>query len=138
MFSLSLFPLSFSLSLLSLLSLSHSLSSLSPLSSLSLSLSLLSPLLSLTTLSLSLSSFLSLSSLSLSLSLSLSRSLSPPVLVPSRRVPVPDSRYDWLCEFWKPPSTIPAYLHVVDIAGLVKGAHEGQVSLLRTSVDMEY
>ncbi len=50
------------------------------------------------------------------------------VLVPLRRVPVPDSRYDWLCDHWKPASTIPAYLHVVDIAGLVKGAHEGQVS----------
>ena len=45
-----------------------------------------------------------------------------------RRVPVPDNRYDWLCAHWKPPSTIPAYLSVVDIAGLVKGAHEGQVS----------
>ena len=45
-----------------------------------------------------------------------------------RRVPVPDERYDWLCAHWKPPSTIPAYLSVVDIAGLVKGAHEGQVS----------
>ena len=44
-----------------------------------------------------------------------------------RRVAVPDSRYDYLCEHWKPPSCIPAYLHVVDIAGLVKGAHEGQV-----------
>lgn len=42
------------------------------------------------------------------------------------RVPVPDERYDWLCAHWKPPSTIPAYLSVVDIAGLVKGAHEGQ------------
>lgn len=42
------------------------------------------------------------------------------------RVAVPDSRYDWLCEHWKPPSCIPAYLHVVDIAGLVQGAHEGK------------
>ena len=40
---------------------------------------------------------------------------------------MPDERYDWLCQHWKPPSTIPAYLSVVDIAGLVKGAHEGQV-----------
>ena len=47
---------------------------------------------------------------------------------PLRRVAVPDSRYDFLCEDWKPPSCVPAYLHVVDIAGLVKGAHEGQVS----------
>jgi len=42
------------------------------------------------------------------------------------RVAVPDARYDWLCEHWKPASRIPAYLNVVDIAGLVKGAHEGQ------------
>ncbi|CAI8004194.1 Obg-like ATPase 1 [Geodia barretti] len=42
------------------------------------------------------------------------------------KVAVPDSRYDFLCEHWKPPSCVPAYLHVVDIAGLVKGAHEGQ------------
>lgn len=48
---------------------------------------------------------------------------------PLRRVAVPDSRYDFLCEHWKPPSCVPAYLHVVDIAGLVKGAHEGQVRL---------
>ena len=47
---------------------------------------------------------------------------------PLRRVAVPDSRYDWLCEHWKPPSCIPAYLHVVDIAGLVQGAHEGKVN----------
>ena len=40
---------------------------------------------------------------------------------------MPDARYDWLCEHWKPASQVPAYLHVVDIAGLVKGAHEGQV-----------
>ena len=40
---------------------------------------------------------------------------------------VPDARYNWLCEHWKPASQVPAYLHVVDIAGLVKGAHEGQV-----------
>ena len=45
-----------------------------------------------------------------------------------RRVAVPDSRYDFLCEHWKPPSCVPAYLHIVDIAGLVKGAHEGKVS----------
>lgn len=44
-----------------------------------------------------------------------------------RRVAVPDARYDWLCQYWKPASQIPAFLHVVDIAGLVKGAHEGQV-----------
>ncbi|XP_062519315.1 obg-like ATPase 1 [Corticium candelabrum] len=42
------------------------------------------------------------------------------------RVPVPDERFDFLCEHFKPLSKVPAYLHVVDIAGLVKGAHEGQ------------
>uniref|UniRef100_T1PD99 Obg-like ATPase 1 n=1 Tax=Musca domestica TaxID=7370 RepID=T1PD99_MUSDO len=42
------------------------------------------------------------------------------------RVPVPDERFDYLCEYHKPASKVPAYLNVVDIAGLVKGAAEGQ------------
>jgi len=42
------------------------------------------------------------------------------------RCPVPDERYDWLCDHWKPASKVPAFLNVVDIAGLVKGAAEGQ------------
>lgn len=42
------------------------------------------------------------------------------------RVPIPDERYDFLCQFHKPASKIPAFLNVVDIAGLVKGAHAGQ------------
>lgn len=42
------------------------------------------------------------------------------------RVPVPDSRFDFLCEAFKPVSKVPAYLNVTDIAGLVKGAAEGQ------------
>ncbi|XP_054753671.1 obg-like ATPase 1 [Lytechinus pictus] len=42
------------------------------------------------------------------------------------KVPVPDVRYDFLCEFHKPASKVPAFLHVVDIAGLVAGAHDGQ------------
>lgn len=42
------------------------------------------------------------------------------------RAPVPDERFDWLVDFYKPKSIIPAYLTVIDIAGLVKGAHEGQ------------
>lgn len=42
------------------------------------------------------------------------------------RVPVPDARYDYLCEFHKPASKVPAFLNVTDIAGLVKGAAEGQ------------
>ncbi|RIA83982.1 P-loop containing nucleoside triphosphate hydrolase protein [Glomus cerebriforme] len=41
------------------------------------------------------------------------------------RVAVPDSRFDWLCETYKPLSKVPAYLTVIDIAGLVKGASTG-------------
>jgi obg-like ATPase 1 len=41
------------------------------------------------------------------------------------RCPVPDTRYDFLCDLWKPPSMYPAYLMVTDIAGLIKGASEG-------------
>ncbi|KAF6004313.1 Obg-like ATPase [Cyanidiococcus yangmingshanensis] len=42
------------------------------------------------------------------------------------RVPLPDERYDWLCEAYKPVSRVPAFLEIWDIAGLVRGAHEGQ------------
>lgn len=42
------------------------------------------------------------------------------------RVPVPDARFDYLCEYYKPASKVPAFLNVTDIAGLVKGAAEGQ------------
>jgi len=42
------------------------------------------------------------------------------------RVPVPDVRYDYLVEYFKPASKVPPFLSVVDIAGLVKGASEGQ------------
>lgn len=42
------------------------------------------------------------------------------------RVPVPDKRWEFLCDFFQPASKVPAYLNVVDIAGLVKGAHEGK------------
>lgn len=42
------------------------------------------------------------------------------------RVPVPDARFDFLCEYHKPASKVPAFLNVTDIAGLVKGASEGQ------------
>jgi len=41
------------------------------------------------------------------------------------RCPVPDERYDFLCDLWNPPSKYPAYLQLVDIAGLIKGASEG-------------
>ncbi len=42
------------------------------------------------------------------------------------RVPVPDPRFEELCEIYNPVSKVPAYLNVTDIAGLVKGAAEGQ------------
>ncbi|XP_050418745.1 obg-like ATPase 1 [Patella vulgata] len=42
------------------------------------------------------------------------------------RVPVPDTRFDFLCEYYQPLSKVPAHLNVVDIAGLVQGAHEGK------------
>lgn len=42
------------------------------------------------------------------------------------RVQVPDNRFTKLCEMWKPKSEVPAFLNVTDIAGLVRGAHEGQ------------
>lgn len=38
---------------------------------------------------------------------------------------VPDQRFDWLCELFKPPSKIQALLFVTDIAGLIRGASEG-------------
>jgi len=41
------------------------------------------------------------------------------------RVAVPDERWDYLCDFHKPASKVPAFLNVVDIAGLVAGASEG-------------
>ncbi|OLY83371.1 Obg-like ATPase 1 [Smittium mucronatum] len=41
------------------------------------------------------------------------------------RVAVPDERFDWLVQHYKPASKVPAYLTVIDIAGLVKGAADG-------------
>ncbi|KAI8089219.1 GTP-binding protein YchF [Halteromyces radiatus] len=41
------------------------------------------------------------------------------------RVAVPDDRFDWLCQHYKPAKEIPAFLTVIDIAGLVKGASSG-------------
>jgi len=38
---------------------------------------------------------------------------------------VPDARYDWLCNHYKPKSTVPANLTVYDIAGLTRGASTG-------------
>jgi len=42
------------------------------------------------------------------------------------RVEVPESRLDYLCDIHKPKNRAPAFLTVTDIAGLVKGAHEGE------------
>jgi len=42
------------------------------------------------------------------------------------RVAVPDERYDWLCNYHKPASKVPAFLNMTDIAGLVEGASEGK------------
>lgn len=36
------------------------------------------------------------------------------------RVNVPDDRFTWLCNLYKPKNEVPAFLDVVDIAGLVK------------------
>lgn len=41
------------------------------------------------------------------------------------RVIVPDDRYTWLCEHYKPKSQVPANLTVYDIAGLTRGAAAG-------------
>lgn len=41
-------------------------------------------------------------------------------------VAVPDKRFDWLVDHWKPARAVPAVLYVTDIAGLVRGAHQGQ------------
>jgi len=42
------------------------------------------------------------------------------------RVSVPDERFDWLVDFHKPASRVPAVLQVTDIAGLIRGASQGQ------------
>ncbi|CAG9316664.1 unnamed protein product [Blepharisma stoltei] len=41
------------------------------------------------------------------------------------RVPIPDQRWDHLCEMYQPKSRVPAILSITDIAGLVPGASEG-------------
>lgn len=40
-------------------------------------------------------------------------------------VPVPDERFLWLCDLYKPKSEVPAFLTVIDIAGLTAGASTG-------------
>ncbi|KAG6910115.1 hypothetical protein DXG01_013169 [Tephrocybe rancida] len=41
------------------------------------------------------------------------------------RIPVPDARFEWLCETYKPASRVPAFLTCIDIAGLTAGASTG-------------
>lgn len=41
------------------------------------------------------------------------------------RCPVPDQRFEWLCDLWQPVSRVSAYLQITDIAGLIRGASEG-------------
>ncbi|KAJ7015374.1 obg-like ATPase 1 [Populus alba x Populus x berolinensis] len=42
------------------------------------------------------------------------------------RVNIPDERFEWLCQLFKPKSEVSAFLEIHDIAGLVRGAHAGQ------------
>jgi len=42
------------------------------------------------------------------------------------RVSVPDDRFEWLVNFHKPASRVPAVLQVTDIAGLIRGASTGE------------
>lgn len=39
------------------------------------------------------------------------------------QVPIPDKRFDYLVDVFKPKSRVPASLEIIDIAGLVAGAH---------------
>ncbi|KAI0782322.1 P-loop containing nucleoside triphosphate hydrolase protein [Abortiporus biennis] len=41
------------------------------------------------------------------------------------RIPVPDERFEWLCETYKPSARVPAFLTCIDIAGLTAGASTG-------------
>jgi obg-like ATPase 1 len=41
-------------------------------------------------------------------------------------VQVPDERFDWLVDMHKPKSIVHPFLEIVDIAGLVKGASQGE------------
>ncbi|KAF8149817.1 P-loop containing nucleoside triphosphate hydrolase protein [Crassisporium funariophilum] len=42
------------------------------------------------------------------------------------RIPVPDTRFEWLCDVYKPASRVPAFLTCIDIAGLTAGASTGE------------
>src|SRR3546814_571441 len=41
-------------------------------------------------------------------------------------IPVPDQRFRWLCDKYRPASEVAPVITVKDSAGLVRGAHEGQ------------
>ncbi|KAI8388699.1 GTP-binding protein YchF [Radiomyces spectabilis] len=41
------------------------------------------------------------------------------------RVEVPDDRFTWLCDLYRPKKVTPAHLTILDIAGLVRGAAQG-------------
>ncbi|PAV16426.1 cytoplasmic [Pyrrhoderma noxium] len=41
------------------------------------------------------------------------------------RIPVPDQRFEWLCDMYEPASKVPAFLTCIDIAGLTAGASTG-------------
>ena len=41
------------------------------------------------------------------------------------RCQVPDQRFNFLCDLWKPANRKPPFLKVTDIAGLIRGASEG-------------
>lgn len=47
-------------------------------------------------------------------------------MVTQARVNIPDERFRWLCDLYKPKSEVPAFLEICDIAGLVKGAAQGE------------
>jgi len=42
------------------------------------------------------------------------------------RVAVPDERFEWLVDFFKPLSRVSAALQITDIAGLIRGASKGE------------
>lgn len=52
-------------------------------------------------------------------------SLSATIDPEEARVPLPDDRFLWLCDVYKPASRIPAFLTIIDIAGLTAGASTG-------------
>ena len=51
------------------------------------------------------------------------------------RVHVPDDRFDWLVDKFKPKSEVQPWLEIVDIAGLVKGASQVPLQLLLAATD---